>query len=159
MNQKSFYKDASMNFHIIASLASVLMIGFSIYLTSHYFEVKYPTGLSTGGLCNLNSFLNCDAATNSPASNIAGIPISIFGIVIGFLPLLGYLIKNENYEGTVYSLLMVNAIGCVVLFIYSLISLGALCPFCTLYYILDQLSKDKLGQSQGQSLENYENYF
>jgi protein-disulfide isomerase/uncharacterized membrane protein len=119
---------------------SVLMIGFSIYLTSHYFEVKFPTGLSTGGLCNFNSFFNCDVTINSPASNIAGIPISIFGIIIGALPLLGYFFKTEEYEGTIHSLLLVNAIGCVVLFVYSLVALGGLCPFCTLYYVASIIS-------------------
>ena len=48
-------------------------------------------------------------------------------------------VKNENYEKTVYFTLTVNMIGCVVLFLYSLIALGGLCPFCTLYYIASGL--------------------
>ncbi len=135
MLKRSFYKDASMNYHIVTALMSVLMIGFSIYLTSHYFQVKFPTGLSAGGLCNFNSFFNCDVSTNSPASNIAGVPISIFGIIIGVLPLLGYFFKSEEFEGTLHSLLLINALGCIVLFIYSLVALGGLCPFCALYYL------------------------
>lgn len=124
-----------MNYHIVTAIMSVLMIGFSIYLTSHYFEVKFPTGLNSGGLCNFNSFFNCDVTTNSPASNIAGVPISVFGIILGLLPLLGYFFKTEEFEGTIHSLLLVNAVGCIALFTYSLVVLGGLCPFCTLYYI------------------------
>ena len=32
-------------------------------------------------------------------------------------------------------ILIINAVGCLLLFIYSLAFLGGLCPFCTLYYI------------------------
>jgi protein-disulfide isomerase/uncharacterized membrane protein len=116
------------------------MIGFSIYLTTHYFGLKFPTGLESGSLCNLNSFFNCDKTTLSPASNIAGIPISIFGIVIGLFTMIGIFIKNENYEKTIYFTLIANFIGCVVLFCYSLFILGGLCPFCTLYYAASGLT-------------------
>jgi protein-disulfide isomerase/uncharacterized membrane protein len=133
--KKSVYSDGSMNITIIIFLLSAFMIGFAIYLTGHYFELKFPTGLESGSLCNLNSFFNCDKTTMSPASNIAGVPISIFGIVIGAMTMLGLFVKNENYEKTVYFTLILNMIGCVLLFCYSLFVLGGLCPFCTLYYI------------------------
>lgn len=135
MTKKSVYLESSMNTTIILFLLSALMIGFSIYLTGHYFELRFPTGLESGSLCNLNSFFNCDKTTLSAASNVLGAPISIFGIVIGSLTMLGLFIKNENYEKTIYATLIVNMIGCIALFLYSLIGLGGLCPFCTLYYI------------------------
>ena len=31
-------------------------------------------------------------------------------------------------------------VGCVALFLYSLIGLGGLCPFCTLYYVASGLT-------------------
>lgn len=138
--KKSVYTDSSMNTTIFIFLLSAMMIGFSIYLTGHYFQLKFPTGLESGSLCNLNSFFNCDKTTLSAASNIAGIPISIFGIVIGALTMLGLFIKNENYEKTIYFTLMLNMVGCVLLFCYSLFILGGLCPFCTLYYIASGLT-------------------
>lgn len=138
--KKSVYQDSSMNTTIAVFLLSALMIGFSIYLTGHYFALKFPTGLESGSLCNLNSFFNCDKTTLSPASNIGGVPISIFGIIVGAITMVGLFIKNENYEKTVYSLLILNFVGCLILFFYSLIILGGLCPFCTLYYIVSGLT-------------------
>lgn len=140
MTKKSVYQESSMNTIIAIFVLSALMIGFSIYLTAHYFELKFPSGLDAGSLCNLNSFFNCDTTTLSPASNIAGVPISIFGIIIGALTMIGLFVKNENYEKTIYFTLLINFIGCVLLFLYSLIALGGLCPFCTLYYIASGLT-------------------
>ena len=135
MEERSFYKDATVTHLALFGAAAMAMIGFSIYLTSHYFAVKFPTGLATSSLCDLNSFFNCDTATNSPASNIAGVPISMFGILTGFIGLIGFMFKNEKVEATNVFVLGLNAIGCSVLFLYSLIALGSLCPFCTLYYV------------------------
>lgn len=137
--KKSVYED-SMNTTIVLFILSALMIGFSIYLTSHYFTLKFPTGLESGSMCNINGFFNCDKTTLSPASNIGGVPISIFGIMIGALTLIGLFIKNANYERTVYSMLILNFVGCLILFFYSLVILGGLCPFCTLYYIASGLT-------------------
>ncbi|MBY0416252.1 MAG: thioredoxin domain-containing protein [Bdellovibrionales bacterium] len=140
MTKKSVYAESSMNTTIILFILSAMMIGFSIYLTGHYFELKFPTGLESGSLCNLNSFFNCDKTTLSPASNIGGVPISIFGIIVGALTMIGLFIKNEYYEKTVYFTLAVNMIGCVLLFSYSLFILGGLCPFCTLYYLVSGIT-------------------
>lgn len=136
MTKKSVYNESSMNTMIIMFLLSAMMIGFSIYLTGHYFDLKFPTGIESGSLCNLNSFFNCDKTTLSPASNIAGIPISMFGIIIGAFTMIGIFFKNADYERTVYFTLIINMIGCVLLFCYSLFVLGGLCPMCTLYYIV-----------------------
>lgn len=136
MKQKSIYQESSMNMTILMFVLSAIMITLSVYLTDHYFKVKFPTGIDAGSICNISSIFNCDKATHSAASNIAGIPISVFGIIIGFLVMMGIFIKNLNFEKTLYFLLILNFVGCVALFFYSLIALGSLCPFCTLYYIV-----------------------
>ncbi len=130
-----FYSDASAVSHALFILAASCMVGFSAYLTSHYFEVKFPTGISGSSLCYINSFFNCDVTTNSPLSNLLGVPISMFGILVGLFALLGYLFQSEGVERTNRSLLALNFAGCTVLFLYSLVILRGLCPFCTLYYI------------------------
>jgi protein-disulfide isomerase/uncharacterized membrane protein len=135
MKQKSIYQDASVNATIGLIIFSSLMIGFSVYLTQHYFDLKFPTGLEGKSICNINSFFNCEKTTFSHLSNIAGIPIALFGAIIGFFTLIGLVIKNEEYERTMYFTLLANGIGCFVLFSYSLLVLHGLCPFCTLYYI------------------------
>jgi protein-disulfide isomerase/uncharacterized membrane protein len=136
MKKTSVYQDNNLNTTIIVFILSSLMIGFSVYLTQHYFELKFPTGLSGKSLCNLNQFFNCDKTTLSAFGNIMGIPIAIFGILIGILKMGGLVFKNENYERTMYFTLLVNFLGCIALFSYSLFILKGLCPFCTLYYIV-----------------------
>jgi uncharacterized membrane protein len=136
MKQKSLYRDSNINYMLLTILLSILMIAISSYLTQHFFEVKFPTGLSTGSICNINGFFNCDKTTNSPMGAPFNIPISIFGILIGVFALLGTIIKNDEYERSVYFALIVNFIGCVSLFLYSLFVLHGLCPFCTFYYIV-----------------------
>lgn len=135
MSEKSIYKDSSAFTHLLFVIFAIGMFGFSIYLTNHYFEVKFPTGLASSGLCNINSFFNCDTTTNSPASNIFGVPVSLFGILAGIFLLAGYAFKNKEMEGTNHFLLRVNFVLCILFFLYSLIGLGGLCPVCSLYYI------------------------
>jgi protein-disulfide isomerase/uncharacterized membrane protein len=125
---------SGLNFLFI--LCSVGLIAVSIYLTTHFYNVLYPTKLGADTLCNISSFFNCDAATYSKISNIAGIPISFFGVVVGLLFLFTSLMPGVSLEKTSSAISKYNFIGCVVLFIYSLVVLGSLCPFCTLYYVL-----------------------
>lgn len=123
------------NFLFILNAAA--MIGVSIYLTSHFYNVLYPTQLgSASQLCNLSSFFNCDAATYSKISNIAGVPISFFGIIVGLLFIFSSLMPGPSLEKTANAVAKYNFIGCIVLFLFSLIALGSLCPFCTVYYVL-----------------------
>lgn len=138
---RSFYLGKNFNMQVVGGIAAFAMVALSIYLTKHYFDVIYPSGqLSGGGLCNINSFFNCDVATTSIASNIFGVPISFVGLLMGLFLLFGFLFKSEGLEKTLHTLLYINAIGCVLLFIYSLVGLGGLCPACTLYYIFSFLA-------------------
>lgn len=130
---------SGLNFLFILNAAA--MIGVSIYLTNHFYDVLYPTKLGGAStLCNLSNFFNCDAATYSKLSNIAGIPISFFGIIVGLLFLFTSLMPSENLEKTASAVSKYNFIGCVALFIFSLGALGSLCPFCTVYYVLSGIA-------------------
>lgn len=123
------------------TLVSVIMIGVSIYLTSHYYDTLFPTSLTGGSsICNISSFFNCDAATYSSIAAIAGIPISFFGILVGLLFLGSVIFPSAHYEQTASAVSKYNLIGCVVLFIYSLAVLGSLCPLCSVYYILSAIA-------------------
>ena len=120
---------------------ALVMIGVSIYLTSHFYDTLYPTQLGgASSLCNISNFFNCDAATYSKLSNIAGVPISFFGIIVGVLFIFSSLMPSESLEKTASAVARYNFIGCVLLFIFSLGALGSLCPFCTVYYILSGLA-------------------
>ncbi|MGB0453294.1 MAG: thioredoxin domain-containing protein [Bacteriovoracaceae bacterium] len=137
MDQKSIYRNSSFNIQMALMVLGVSIILVSIYLTSHYFGLHFPSELSnSSSLCNINSYFNCNGTSLSTFSNIFGVPVAIPGAVIGLLVLLGFAIKNEGYEKTLYSILILNAVGCLLLLIYSLFFVGGLCPFCTVYYIL-----------------------
>lgn len=121
-------------FHIIIS---VCMVAVSAYLTHYFFETHFPTGIgSVGSLCDLGQFWNCGGATFSAISNIYGVPISFFGIIIGFSNIVGTIFPSEKMEKTLAFISTLNIIGCIGLFIFSIIGLGSLCPLCTVYYIL-----------------------
>ncbi|MDC1174761.1 thioredoxin domain-containing protein [Bacteriovoracaceae bacterium] len=135
MEETNFFKKANTTQHLIYSVSALAMIALGIYLTNHYYAVKFPEGLAPTSMCDINSYFNCDIATHSKLSNIAGIPISIFGMMIGFIAMFGYMFQNPRFEKTLTLFLTVNFIGCVSLFLYSLIALGGLCPFCFLYYV------------------------
>lgn len=129
------------NFFFILNAA--VMIGVSIYLTVHFYDVLYPDPSSLGGastLCNISNIFNCDAATYSKMSNIAGVPISFFGIIVGLLFLFTSLMPSAALEKTASAVSKYNFIGCVALFFFSIGALGSLCPFCTLYYALSGIA-------------------
>jgi protein-disulfide isomerase/uncharacterized membrane protein len=122
--------------NFIFILNAVAIIAVSVYLTTHFYDTLYPTKLGgAASLCNLSNFFNCDAATYSKLSNIAGIPISFFGIIMGLLFLVASIFPSEAMEKTASAFARYNFLGCLGLFIFSLGALGSLCPFCTVYYV------------------------
>lgn len=127
--------------HALQILISALMVTVGIYLTTHYYDTLFPTTLEGGkSLCDISSFWNCDVATYSPVSSFAGVPIAFFGFLNGIVFLTASLFPSVGKERTAYALARWNAIGCVVLFAYSLIALGTLCPMCSAYYVLSLAS-------------------
>ena len=127
------------NFFFIINAVGIIAV--CVYLTTHFYEVLYPTKLGgAGSLCNISDLFNCDAATYSKLSNIAGIPISFFGIIVGIFFVFTSLMPSEAMEKTASALSKYNFIGCITLFIFSIGILGSLCPFCTLYYVLSGIA-------------------
>jgi protein-disulfide isomerase/uncharacterized membrane protein len=123
------------NFLLLA--LSFLMVLISVYLTQHYFDLKFPSGLATAsGLCNINDFWGCDKATLSIFGNIFGVPTSIFGLMMGVFGIITALTGKKSFESTAKFAFALNFVGCLVLFIYSIAVLGSLCPMCTAYYLI-----------------------
>lgn len=130
---------SGLNFLFIIN--AVAMIGVSIYMTSHFYETLYPTKLGgAASLCNISNFFNCDAATYSHLSNLAGIPIAFFGIIVGLFFLFTSLMPSETMERTASAVSKYNFIGCVGLFLFSIGVMGSLCPFCSVYYVLSGIA-------------------
>lgn len=139
--KKSLTLNGITGLNFLFILNAAVMIGVSIYLTSHFYEILYPTKLGgAASLCNISNLFNCDAATYSKLSNIAGIPISFFGIIVGLLFLFTSLMPGPALEKTASAISKYNLIGCIALFVFSIASLGSLCPFCTAYYALSGIA-------------------
>lgn len=137
MEERSIYQKTNFNIQIALWVLAAAMIGVSIYLTNHYFLIHFPESLgSSDTLCNISSYFNCNGTTLSPFSNILGVPISVPGIMLGVLIIVGMFVKKIEFEKTIYTVLLFNAVGCVILFFYSIIFVGGLCPMCSVYYIL-----------------------
>ena len=131
-SKKSLTLNGMTGLNFLFILNAIAMIATSAYLTSHFYETLYPTQLGGAAtLCNVSNFFNCDSATYSVLSNIAGVPISFFGIIVGAIFLISALMPSEQLERTSSALSKYNAIGCVLLFFFSIGALGSLCPFCT----------------------------
>lgn len=125
--------------HTVLILLAALIIGVSGYLTKHYFNVHFSNDLSTAGLCNLSAFWSCDITTTSAFGAILNIPTSVFGIVMGICIILGSIFPSEEFEQTNSMISKINFVACGLLFFYSLIALGGLCPMCTAYYVLSSI--------------------
>jgi len=135
--KKSLTLNGMTGLNFLFIINAVAMIAVSGYLTSHFYDTLYPSQLvAASTLCNVSNFFNCDAATYSKLSNIAGVPIAFFGIIIGAIFLLTALMPSEALERTSSAISKYNFTGCVLLFFFSIGALGSLCPFCTLYYVL-----------------------
>ena len=120
---------------------SIIMILLGAYLTNHYYQVMFPSGIDSGtGLCNISEFWGCDNATKSGMGTLLGVPTSIFAIVIGICGIFAAFAGSPGFEKTIKTVLALNLVACSVLFIYSLVALGSLCPMCTAYYIVSALA-------------------
>ncbi len=128
--------------HFLLFVAALAMSALSIYLFVYDVQTVYPLAqLGTpSSLCESTGFFSCAKAVYSPAAFIFGIPIALAGFLLGVFLLIGSIFPSKKFEGTNHILVLLNALGCFILFLYSLIALKGLCPFCTLFYIASWLA-------------------
>ena len=111
------------------------MAVFSIITIQHFFAANYPLTIYEGGICDINAFFNCDSSAHSIISQIAGVPLGYFGLIIGALVSLGALFPSLDFERTNRSLALLNVVGVVTLFLVSVFILGSLCLYCSGFYL------------------------
>ncbi len=140
MKKSSLTLNGLTNAHLLLFVAAIGMSISSLYLLVHHFQVFYPKGLGLGTVCDINGFFSCDAVAYSIVSQIFGIPIALFGLLAGTFLLYSSIFPSEKLESSNHILVYLNFIGCVLLFLYSLIALKHLCPFCSLYYLFSGLA-------------------
>ncbi|MBI2545461.1 MAG: vitamin K epoxide reductase family protein [Candidatus Aenigmarchaeota archaeon] len=110
------------------SLAGILLSSYMVYY--HYSVRNNPSST----WCNINSFINCDNILLSSYSEIAGIPLGVFG-AIWFLINVGisFFVKDKNILfiwcmiGLAFVLFLVSA---------ELLVLHSICLLCTGVHIL-----------------------
>ena len=119
----------------VASLAAGTGMVVASYMTMrHFFAANYPESIWEGSFCDISAFFNCDSSAYSSISSIAGVPIGVFGAIVGGLVILGALIPSARLERTNKTLALLNGIGVVPLALYSVVVLGSLCLMCTGFY-------------------------
>jgi uncharacterized membrane protein len=124
----------------IGRRAASFLVGLGMVVASaltirHFFAANYPKSIYAGSFCDVSAFFNCDSSAYSALSVIAGVPLGYFGLFVGLLVVLGVLFPSVEFERTNKTIALVNGIGVVFLALFSTVSLGSLCVFCSGYWL------------------------
>jgi len=96
---------------------------------------NYPETIFEGSFCDISAFLNCDSSAFSSISQISGVPLGYFGLIMGSLFALGMLFPSPRFDRTNTFLSLLNLLGVIGLFMYSVFILNSLCLLCLGYYL------------------------
>jgi len=121
----------------IAGLGMMAASGLTI---QHYFAANFPETIFEGSFCDLNAFFNCDSSAFSALSEIGGVPLGYLGLFVGGLVSLGALFPSQAFERSNKSIALLNAVGVVILFCYTVFFLRTLCLLCSGFYLFSLLS-------------------
>ena len=125
---------------ILSFVSGLGMIVASAMTIEHYFAANFPETIFEGSFCDINAFFNCDSSAFSEISAIGGVPLGFFGIIVGALVLLGTLFPSPAFERTNKSISLLNVVGVVTLFSYTVFILGSLCLLCSGFYLFSIIS-------------------
>jgi uncharacterized membrane protein/protein-disulfide isomerase len=124
----------------LSFLSGIGMMAASLLTIRHYFMANYPESIFEGSFCDISAFFNCDSSAFSSISAILGVPMGYFGLIVGALVALGALFPSERFERTNAFIALLNMLGVIALFLYTVFFLGSLCLLCTGYYLFSILS-------------------
>ncbi len=116
------------------------MIVFSALTIDHFFAANYPETIFAGSFCDINAFFNCDSSAFSSISAVVGVPLGYFGVVVGALVSLGALFPSDAFDRTNAFIALLNAVGVLTLFSFSVFYLGSLCLLCSGFYFFSLVS-------------------
>lgn len=125
---------------ILSFISGLGMIVASAMTIEHYFAANFPETIFEGSFCDINAFFNCDSSAFSEISQIGGVPLGFFGVIVGALVMLGTLFPSRAFERTNKSISLLNVIGVVTLLSYSVFVLGSLCLLCSGFYLFSIIS-------------------
>jgi uncharacterized membrane protein/protein-disulfide isomerase len=118
-------------------LASMGVANFVLLSVTHYQVHTDPNYIS---FCALSSSINCDTVSQSPYSVVAGLPVSVWGIIcnLAFLALLCQCYRPTEGRRNVWSLLFLAAAGLAAGSLYfafvSNFIVNSFCIFCIIGY-------------------------
>lgn len=125
---------------ILSFVSGLGMMAAAILTIRHFFIANYPESIFQGSFCDISAFFNCDASVFSSLSQIMGVPLGFFGLIVGALVALGALFPSEDFEKTNTFIGLLNGLGVIGLLAYSVFVLRSLCLFCSGYYLFALLS-------------------
>jgi uncharacterized membrane protein/protein-disulfide isomerase len=120
---------------VLSFVAGAGMITASVMTIDHFFKANYPKTIFAGSFCDISTFFNCDSSAFSEISQVLGVPLGFFGLFMGLLIVLGAVFPSEAFERTNKSLSLLNVLGVITLFLYSVLHLGSLCLLCSGFYL------------------------
>ena len=83
---------------ILSFVSALGMIVASAMTIEHYFAANFPETIFEGSFCDLNAFFNCDSSAFSELSQIGGVPLGFFGVIVGARVMLGTLFPSPAFE-------------------------------------------------------------
>lgn len=126
-------------YSISLALGGLAMIFFSLLTIQHFFAANFPETIFTGSFCDISAFFNCDSSAYSPIAHLFGVPLGYFGLAAGIFFLFGLLFPSSAMTRTMQTLALLNLLGVIGLFLYSLFILKSICLLCLGYYLFSIL--------------------
>lgn len=100
----------------------------------HWFSVQFPASLADATSCGAAaSFFSCLDSANAPVAAPLGIPIGVYGLLVGGLLLLAALFPSAEFERFARRVSGLNLVLAAGLSAYSIVVLRSLCPLCFSY--------------------------
>ena len=125
---------------LLSLVSGIGMAAFSLLTIQHFFAANYPESIFEGSFCDISAFFNCDSSAYSPISAIWGVPLGLFGMLLGGLVIQGAVFPSPGLERTNRTLALLNILGVAALVVYSVASLRSLCLLCAGFYLFSLLS-------------------
>ena len=140
MNDKSLTLKGVTWTRVLSFFSGLGMMAASVLTIRHFFLANYPATIFQGSFCDISAFFNCDSSAFSAISQVLGVPLGYFGLVLGLLVTLGAIFPSPAMERTNASLSLLNVLGVIGLAAYSVFVLHSLCLLCSGYYLFSILS-------------------
>ncbi|EFA76881.1 hypothetical protein PPL_09633 [Heterostelium album PN500] len=116
----------------IMGMLGLVNLAFSLYLAFGNIE---------SGTCDVSATISCTTVIKSAFGEIAGVPVSIFGITwnIVFLMAIYHIMSDDRLPHFITAIYIWCSfgVGFVIYFVAAEYIIGALCPFCTVVHIIN----------------------